>query len=132
VETLAQFQRTAVDERFAVRAYCFTPDHVHLLVKGVAPDSDLRQFAKLSKQRSGYAHAKACGAQLWQEGYFERVIRDEDDARQYARYIVTNPVRAGLVTVAGEYAFLGVTGWTLDELTKGAVHLGVPRRSRRV
>ena len=35
-------------------------------------------------------------ALAWQEGYFERVLRDRDDAQEIARYIVENAIRAGL------------------------------------
>jgi putative transposase len=34
--TLKQFRRTATIEKFAVLAYCFMPDHAHLLVEGTA------------------------------------------------------------------------------------------------
>jgi len=36
--------------------------------------------------------------------------------RAYAQYIVTNPVRGGLVARADEYEFVGATEWTLEEL----------------
>jgi putative transposase len=121
-EALGQVQRTAKDESFEVLAYCFMPDHVHLLVKGIDKGSDLRRFAKMSKQRSGYVYRTRSGQQLWQEGYFERVLRDDADARSYARYIVTDPLRAGLVATPAEYAYLGTTQWTLEELTGAAIN----------
>jgi hypothetical protein len=31
---------------------------------------------------------------LWQEGYFDRVLREEDDVFDVARYVLKNPVRA--------------------------------------
>ena len=39
--TLAQFRLTAIEDRFAVVAYCVMPDHIHLLVEGLSVDSDL-------------------------------------------------------------------------------------------
>jgi putative transposase len=33
---LAQIQRAAHDEQFAIPAYCFMPDHLHLLVEAIA------------------------------------------------------------------------------------------------
>ena len=126
-EALAHVQRTARDESFEVLAYCFMPDHLHLLVKGLDKESDLRRFVKMSKQRSGYAYRKRAGGRLWQEGYFDRVLRDEADARAYARYIVTNPVRAGIVANAAEYEFMGTTKWTIEELTSPAFNEVAPR-----
>ena len=125
-DALAQIQRTATDESFDVLAYCFMPDHVHLLVKGVDEESDLRHFAKMSKQRSGYAYKNEHGARLWQEGYFERVLRDDSEAREIARYIVSNPVRARLVACATDYEHVGSTEWTIEELTKMVPEEEVP------
>lgn len=53
VAAIAQFLRTATQERFAVLAYCIMPDHAHLLVEGIDDEADLLRFAKLAKQRSG-------------------------------------------------------------------------------
>ena len=34
---------------------------------------------------------------LWQPGFYDRALRREDDRKAVARYILTNPLRAGLV-----------------------------------
>ena len=101
--TLEQFRRTAAIEQFEILAYCLMPDHAHLLVEGMSATSDLRRFAKMAKQRSGGVHRRRCGQRLWQEGYFERVLRDRDDVRSIARYIIENPLRAGL----SNYPYVG-------------------------
>ncbi len=36
-------------------AYCFMPDHMHMVVTGQNPDADLRRFAKIAKQRVVYS-----------------------------------------------------------------------------
>ena len=108
--TLEPFRRTAAIEQFAIRAYCLMPDHVHLLVEGLSASSDLKRFAKMAKQRSGGVHRRRCGQRLWQEGYFERVLRDGDDLRSIAQYIVDNPIRAGLVERPEQYPHVGVGG----------------------
>jgi len=53
---------------------------------------------------------------LWQEGYYEHVLRAEENVRSIARYIVENPVRAGLVAHAIDYPYLGSDRWTVREL----------------
>jgi putative transposase len=123
---LEQIRRTATEECFEVLAYCFMPDHVHLLVTAVDEESDLRRFVKISKQRSGYDYTQRTSRRLWQEGYFDRVLRDDADAREYATYIVTNPVRAGLVANAAEYAHVGTARWTIEELLRVDSDEGVP------
>ena len=102
--TLEQFRRTAAFEQFKILAYCLMPDHAHLLVEGVSATSDLRRFAKMAKQRSGGVHRRRCGRRLWQEGYFDRVLRDKDDVRSISEYIFENPSRAGL----SNYPYVGL------------------------
>ena len=113
---LAQISRTAHERHFAVLAYCFMPDHLHLLVQGLLADSHLHAFVKLARQRSTLAFHGAGGkGRLWQAGYFERTIRSEEDLETVARYIVGNPVRAGLVGSLGEWPYSG--GALVVELT---------------
>lgn len=41
---------------------------------------------------------------VWQEGYHDHAVRSEEDLRKLARYVVANPVRAGLVERLGNYS----------------------------
>ena len=97
----------------AILAYCFMPDHVHLLVEACADACDLRRFAKMAKQRSGGVHARTAGQRLWQEGYYDRVLRREDDAYDMARYIFMTPVRAGLARTPTDYPYRGSDVWDI-------------------
>jgi putative transposase len=103
----AQIVRSASEECFAVIAYCFMPDHLHLLVEGQAEDSDGKRFIARSKQYSGFYYAREFGSRLWQRYGFERVVRDNEQTLTVARYILENPVRAGLVKTIEEYPFSG-------------------------
>jgi len=116
IATLGQFLRCARRERLAILAYCIMPDHAHLLVEGLSSTSDLCRFAKLAKQYSGFAYRRLHGRPLWQEWYHERVLRETDDLKAFARYVVNNPVRAGLVEIASEYPFVGSEVWPVAEL----------------
>ena len=105
---LAQIQLTAREDQFAVIAYCFMPDHVHLALQGEAEHSDLRRFVKVSKQRIAHALRSAYGLRdVWQEGYYERVLRSDEATLVVVRYILDNPVRAGMVERFDRYAFSG-------------------------
>ena len=114
--TLQQFRKTALEEGFELLAYCFMPDHAHLLVEGVSDASDLRRFSKLARQRSGGVHSRRTGRPLWQEGFYDRVLRDGEDIKNVARYLLNNPLRAGLVDSPISYPHLGSDRWTLEEL----------------
>jgi putative transposase len=112
---IAQFRRTAKKTEFALLAYCLMPDHAHLLVEGTSAAADLRSFAARAKQTTGQTYARRARRLLWQERYYERVLRADEDARAVARYILENPVRAGLRTPA-EYPHLGSDVWNLEDL----------------
>jgi putative transposase len=115
---LSQFLRAAVEEDFSVLAYCFMPDHVHFLVQGNAESSDGRRLIRLGKQYAGYAYSRKYGRKLWQPWGFERVLRDEDASFTVARYVVENPVRAGLVKTVSEYPFIGSQVYELKDLVR--------------
>ena len=115
---MRHFRRTAQAEKFALLAYCLMPDHVHLLVQGTADDSDLQKFVKLAKQCSGQVYAGTSESRLWDEGYHDRVLRNDTDLREVARYIVWNPVRAGLAATPADYPYLGSDLLSIDELIR--------------
>jgi putative transposase len=104
---LTQTVKAAEIHGFEIIAYCFMPDHLHALVAGLQQAADLRQFVKDAKQYSGFHYKREFGRALWRPSYFERVLRAEEDRWGVARYIVENPLRAGLATRADEYPFLG-------------------------
>src|SRR5262245_9947351 len=56
-----QFQRASREQAFAVIAYCFMPDHVHLLAEGERDDADLKRFIKDAKQYSGFHFRQLTG-----------------------------------------------------------------------
>jgi REP element-mobilizing transposase RayT len=92
------------------------PDHAHLLVEGLTERSDFRRFAKMVKQRAGAAYALTSDTPLWQKAYYEHVLREEEDAKEIARYIIANPVRAGIVESPDRYPYSGSDKWSIREL----------------
>jgi len=75
-----QLLRAGEEHRFAVLAYCFMPDHVHVLAEGQAPTSDLLRFVRAWKQRAAVRVRSAKGVELWQEGFYDHVLRHEEDS----------------------------------------------------
>jgi REP element-mobilizing transposase RayT len=102
-----QLLRVATSEQFEVIAYCFMPDHLHALTNATRDDADFRRFARVFKQCSSFAWKRTIGGELWQRSYFEHVLREDEDLCGVARYIIENPVRAGLVEDALKYPFIG-------------------------
>jgi putative transposase len=117
------FGRWAIDQllkqaqlrKFEVSAYCLMPDHVHLLVRGQSDHADLRSFILSWNTRTAFEWRRRNGSQLWQKGYFDRVLRDGDDFFSIARYVLSNPIEAGLVTKITDYPLCGTTGYSIDQ-----------------
>ena len=123
----------ADSQRFIVLAYVFMPDHLHLLVEGTEA-SNLIQFMTAFKQLTEYRFRRAGGERLWQKGYYDHVLRKEEDVNVVAAYIFANPVRAAIVEVMGQYPFVGGALWqaaALGRATKGAPLRSVPPTFRR-
>ena len=85
-------------------AWVIMPDHFHWLMQ-LGDSHYLGDALQLCKGRSAKAINQHLGRQgnLWQRGVIDRAIRREEDLVQVARYIVANPLRAGLVNKLGDY-----------------------------
>jgi REP element-mobilizing transposase RayT len=106
---ITALERSAAACRFDVLAYCVMPDHVHVIAAGTTRMADFRKFMRTWRQQSGYSYAQASHERLWQPGYFDRALRRHDDLDRLARYVLDNPVRAGLVPVASSWPWAGGT-----------------------
>jgi REP element-mobilizing transposase RayT len=84
-------------------AFVVMPDHLHWLM--VLGERDLGEVVRALKSRSALAINRSAGriGPVWQKGYHDRAVREDEDLRAMARYVVANPVRAGLVTRVGDY-----------------------------
>ncbi|MCE3026019.1 MULTISPECIES: transposase [unclassified Salinicola] len=79
------------------------PDHWHWLLQ--LEQGDLSRLLQRVKSRSAREINRHLGrrGQVWQAGYHERALRREEDLRDVARYIVANPLRAGLTRSLADY-----------------------------
>ena len=103
--------KAAERHRFVILAYCFMPDHLHLLLQGTQ-ESRLIPFVQRFKQTTGYRFKERTGRMLWQRSFYDHVLRGEEDIGDVAEYIWSNPVRAGLVADRDDYPHWGPRGQT--------------------
>ena len=100
-------KNTAEQENFGIWAYCFMPDHVHLLIEGKKANADMRRFVALFKQKTGYWFSRIYCDKLWDQNYYEHVLQDNEAIIPIARYIFRNPVRKGIVEDYSLYPYSG-------------------------
>lgn len=113
---LGCFLQCALDDAIDVLAYCFMPDQVHLLVAGRSESSSLRDFVRRAKRHTGYHWRVRHGGRLWQRYSWDKVLRDEEQTAVVVRYILENPVRAGLVARPLEYPYSGSGTFCREDL----------------
>ena len=81
------------------------PDHLHWLFqlgeKGSLPEV-IKRLKAISAQRINKELNRQ--GQVWQKSYYDRGMRCDEDIKKLSRYIVANPLRAGLVEEIGEYS----------------------------
>lgn len=104
---LGILREKARDESFAIPAYCFMPDHLHLLVNGTRETSDCLAFINGFKQSSAYQFKQATGERLWQHKPFDHILRSDERWEPVAWYIWMNPIRKGLCARPQDWPFSG-------------------------
>ncbi len=84
---------------------CFVvmPDHVHWLFE--LRSDNLSSIVQKAKSHASRAIRREPGRHsfAWRTGFFDRALRSDDELLPTARYIVANPLRAGLVKSLRDY-----------------------------
>jgi len=78
--------------------YCIMPNHVHLvfelLKSGKTVSKIMQSIKRISAYRSNI-HLKRSGT-FWQDESYDRLIRDDKELYFIIKYVLNNPVKAGL------------------------------------
>jgi len=69
-----------------------------------------RALGNRSREIEGASHqiawaAASTGGAMWQQGFHDHALRNEENILDIARYVVMNPVRAKLCKRVGDYPF---------------------------
>lgn len=92
------------------------PDHLHWLIQ-LGEGGSLSGLVARFKQRTAAQinrHLGRCnGEPVWARAFHDHALRCDEDLRTVARYIVGNPIRAGLCAREREYSHWGCA-WEWD------------------
>ncbi len=97
-------RRESTVNNVASLAYVVMPDHFHWLMRLPAEtclSKTVNNVKSLSTRRIN--RRMRWSGSLWHRGFYDRAIRSEDNVIEVARYIIANPLRAGLVDGIGAY-----------------------------
>ena len=112
----AVMQNIPVHLRVTIDRYVIMPNHVHLIA--VITEEDVQREIRESPQESRSIMSKLIGyikmnasktirqhygdVAVWQRGYYDHVIRNQEDYAALAEYIRTNPIRWELDKLCSE------------------------------
>ena len=98
-----EFRRAQEQGLARSMAWVVMPDHFHWLLE-LQQDS-LAALVKQVKASSSVTINRVLhqSGRLWQPGFHDVSVRREQNLQHLARYIVANPLRAGLVQRLGDY-----------------------------
>jgi putative transposase len=95
---------------FDLFAWVVLPEHFHFIIN---PDkSNISEILKKIKQIFGANFRKKHGlhsGHVWQSGFYDHIIRNEEDLEKHINYIHLNPVKHGLVSNPFDYPHSSIT-----------------------
>jgi REP element-mobilizing transposase RayT len=107
------------NKKYELFAVVVLDDHVHIVIN---PKEALSKIMHSIKSFTAHEINKILNrkGRLWQDEYYDRVIRDEDEFSEKINYIVNNPAKANLAEGVQEqtglraYKWLYIKGWIND------------------
>jgi len=108
IESVIRYRDAA---SYLLHEFVVMPDHLHLILTP-AGDTTLEKAMQLIKGGSSHAIHQRRGSklQIWQPGFHEESIHDQDDYMRKAEYIRVNPVNAHLVDRPEDWVYSSTAG----------------------
>src|SRR5262245_20899791 len=111
-ERVAELVQSSVlhfdEKRYSLAAWSVMPNHVHVVVKPFAALNKLERTAVPRSEVPDILHSwksftskeanklLSRSGDFWQPEYYDHLIRDYADFRHAVRYVLNNPINAGL------------------------------------
>jgi putative transposase len=94
------------EKDFLLHAFVIMPDHLHLLI---SPDESVEKAVQLIKGGFSFRAKRELEYKfdIWQPGFTDHRVRDEEDWNRHLDYIRTNPIEARLAEDTALYEFMG-------------------------
>jgi len=94
------------EKDFLLHAYVIMPDHLHLLI---TPSETLEKSVQLIKGGFSFRAKRELDwkFEIWQPGFTDHRVRDEEDWKRHLDYVRANPAEARLVVDSVPYEFMG-------------------------
>ena len=122
-DTAHNVARAITDRRLWYRsrllAWVLMPDHWHGLIELGAMETLSTCVQRLKANTARSFRRGQASYRVWAPGFHDRALRLDDDLLIAARYVVSNPLRAGIVRNIGSYPYWDAV-WLGDPGQSGA------------
>jgi len=103
-EVCRSIEITSEKLQYRLYGYCLMPDHLHVLLSPAHSGKPLRNWLQTFKSYTAHWAKRNLGIPtLWQRSCHDHVCRTGETAEHVLRYILNNPIRAGLVKCAEDW-----------------------------
>jgi len=95
------------DDDIPLYAYCVMPDHAHFLLSASETKGIIDFVGEIKSRGTKIAWQHGYRETIWQRSFYDHFLRQDEDCRTVAEYIIHNPVRSGMVENWEDYPFCG-------------------------
>ena len=112
---IATSTRVQQTNPFDFIAYVVLPDHFHCLMKVDHPSGDFSKVLHSIKRNFTRNYKRVHDIQgplsIWQRGFWDHVIRNEQDFENHLDYIHWNPIKHGYVNKPEDWPYSSFRDW---------------------
>ncbi|MFM8717592.1 MAG: REP-associated tyrosine transposase [Spartobacteria bacterium] len=95
-------------DSWIVGRYLLMPDHLHLFCSPAnTVETPIMKWVSFWKSHTARHWPHRADAPLWQRDFWDTQLRKRDSYDEKWRYVVENPLRAGLVTKSSDWPYQG-------------------------
>ena len=106
-ECMDVLERRVSETGVTLHTFCFMPDHLHLLLSPSHRTSIVEFVRDFKGETTHVSWRHGLKGSLWQRSFYDHFLRTNEDLERAVKYILENPVRAGLAQDAAAYRFSG-------------------------
>lgn len=103
-------------DKYLLHEFVLMTDHFHLII---TPQTSLEKAVQFVKGGFSFRAKKELGSsmEVWQRGFSDHRIRDDEDYQIHVSYLLGNPIRKGYCRVVEEYPYSSrASGIELDDV----------------
>ncbi len=102
----SSIEKAKEENKFEIISWVILPDHFHLVIDPKTNElPNLMKRIKLSFSAKYRKSVEISSGRVWQNRFWDHIIRNEEDLRRHIDYVHYNPVKHGLVNSPKDWRF---------------------------